>query len=281
MLPSFPASVAPVTVPSLTPPPPTGIPRRKRRLASGEGASHDTEAPDIVTASDDYASRFRGAAGQFLLDRQVEVVRRILDAATPRPGEVIEVGGGHAQLTPAFLDAGCRVSVQGSSPDCFARLGALQERHVEHLDLRVGSLWALPYEPRSADLVCAIRLLAHVERWRELLAEMARVTRHHLVVDVPVPTMMQRIGERAWFLKRRLEKNTRPYFLYPMIDIVAELDALGFDMRLAVGQFVVPMVIHRHLRLPALSRTMERLGERIGLHPRMGNPVLLLASRRP
>lgn len=282
LLPSFPAAAGPVSYPSL-PVPITDselVPTARRAAAGAGEAIHDTEAPDVATSSDDYASRFTGPTGAFLLERQAEALRRLLGAAAPSPRFVIEVGGGHGQLTEAFLAGGCRVSVQGSSDECFSRLRALQVRHAEHLDLRVGPLWQLPYGDRSADLVCAIRLLAHVERWQELLAEMARVTRRHLIVDVPVPTMLQRFGERAWFLKRRLEKNTRPYFIYPMADIVAGLEALDFTVTLAVGQFVVPMAIHRALKVPALSRSIERLAERRGLHAGMGSPVLLLATRR-
>ena len=53
-------------------------------------------APDVETASEDYARRFAGEVGRYFLDVQAEIVLEML-ASWPQ-ASVLEVGGGHAQL---------------------------------------------------------------------------------------------------------------------------------------------------------------------------------------
>ena len=53
-------------------------------------------APDVETASDDYAARFAGPVGAWMLQVQE---RAVLELIAPWPGaSVLDVGGGHAQL---------------------------------------------------------------------------------------------------------------------------------------------------------------------------------------
>ena len=59
------------------------------------------ETPDIETASDAYAQRFTGEAGRYLLSEQEAAVRAVL--ADWRGETVLDVGGGHGQLTPFLL----------------------------------------------------------------------------------------------------------------------------------------------------------------------------------
>ena len=79
-----------------------------------------SEDADVVTSSDAYSRRFAGGVGRFFLERQAEAV---LDLLRPWPGaSVLDVGGGHGQVTGPLLDAGYAVSVLGSSPACEARV---------------------------------------------------------------------------------------------------------------------------------------------------------------
>src|SRR3989304_7049322 len=77
------------------------------------------EPPDIASSTDEYAARFGGPAGEYLLEVQN---RAVMGLAHPwRGGRVLDVGGGHAQLCGRFLDAGYAVTVLGSEPSCFIR----------------------------------------------------------------------------------------------------------------------------------------------------------------
>ena len=55
-------------------------------------------------------------------------------------------------------------------------------------------------------------------------------------------------------LKRRMEGNTRPFLCYSMQQIAPVLRDLGFDHLNEQKQFLMPMVIHRKLNRPGLSR---------------------------
>jgi glycosyltransferase involved in cell wall biosynthesis/SAM-dependent methyltransferase len=241
---------------------------------------HDTTTPDVETASEAYARRFAGPAGAYFLGVQAEAARELLSGTTGR-GRVLDVGGGHAQLTPVLLELGFDVWVQGSAPVCRERLRALTARpeHRGRVHFVTSSLWALPFPDASFDVVLGVRLLAHVERWRELLREMARVCRHRLLLDYP-PTLSVNAFERWLFrFKRRFEGNTRPFFCYPNATLAEALRGLGFERLSRRKQFFMPMVVHRALARQSVSRALEGASRSLGLTQLFGAPVLLLAER--
>jgi ubiquinone/menaquinone biosynthesis C-methylase UbiE len=143
----------------------------------------------------------------------------------------------------------------------------------------VSDPWRLPFPDAAFDVVLAVRLLAHVTAWRELLAEMARVAGRAVVVDFPVRGALHALAPALFGAKRRVEGNTRPYFDYHPDEIVQALAAQGFETAAVVRQFAMPMVVHRALRAPGLSRRMEALARASGITARTGSPVLLRAGR--
>jgi SAM-dependent methyltransferase len=241
----------------------------------GAGLSHDVRTPDVETASDAYAARFAGPVGAWMLEVQARHALALVSAAAPGPLSVLEVGGGHGQLTGHWLAAGHEVVVHGSRGVCHARLraGAARVAHV------TSDPWALPFADRSFDLVVALRLLAHVEAWRELLAELCRVAGGLVLVDFPARGALQRLAPALFGAKRRLEGNTRPYFAYAPGEVGKALARSGFEVAGAARQFAWPMALHRLLGAPALSRQMEALAARIGSTTRWGSPILCLARR--
>ena len=245
-----------------------------------ETMEHNTTTPDVETASDGYASRFQGSVGEYLLAVQTEAVTELVrwpNGSTPL--RVLDVGGGHGQLTSLFLDRGCEVWVQGSSPVCQARISPFMERYRGRLHFVASDLWHLPFPNRKFDLVVAIRLLAHVEDWQQLLGEMARVCEGQLLVDY-APIASANILEPILFhAKRLIEKNTRPYFCYSGRSIRRCLGRLNFGNFNERKEFFAPMVVHRSLKKPALSRRLEIGFSGLGLTALLGGPVLLSASR--
>ena len=76
----------------------------------------DMLAPDIETASDDYARRFSGEVGAYFLDVQARTTLSLLE---PWPGaRVLDVGGGHGQVAIPLAENGFDVTVTGSSDEC-------------------------------------------------------------------------------------------------------------------------------------------------------------------
>ncbi|MEO8564269.1 MAG: class I SAM-dependent methyltransferase [bacterium] len=249
----------------------------------GTRRPHDTERPDVESASDRYATgRFAGATGRWLLSQQSRAMRSLLDRIGPAPCRVLEVGGGHGQITPLLLERGHDVVMHGSTEDCFARVEAARRAHPDRLARCVASLRALPFADASVDVVIAVRLLGHVTFWRELLAEMSRIAARFVVVEFARKSdllAIQSVRDAAFALKHRAEGTTRPYFAYAEGALTGELAAHGFTRVATVGQFAVPMVLHRAMRSPAISAALEGSLRAIGVGDSMRSPALLLAER--
>lgn len=240
---------------------------------------HDTRTPDIESSSDDYAWRFTGPVGRYLLDVQRDLVRDLLGGCAGEHLRILEVGGGHAQLTPSLLAAGHDVVVHGSASVCARRVAPLMQRYPDRARFVASSLWSLPFADRAFDAVIGVRLLAHVESWEALLGEMARVCRRHLIVDFP-PRLSANLFEPVLFtLKRGLEGNTRPFFCYRAGHLRACLQDHGFSRFREVRQLFLPMVLHRIARSRAVSAGIETVCRGLGLTQLLGAPSLLLAER--
>jgi SAM-dependent methyltransferase len=251
---------------------------RRRKPPGGQAAlPHNTITPDVETASDDYATRFSGPIGRYFLAVQERMVRDFLDSS--RPGRVLEVGGGHAQLVPALLEAGHEVWVQGSAPVCARRLAPLFARYPGRLRFVASSLWSLPFADRAFDAVIAVRLLAHVEQFEPLLQEMARVSSGRVIVDFPPVFSANLVQPLLFGMKRRVEGNTRPYFSYDSRQLYPPLRAAGFGRFQVAKQFALPMVIHRKAASPAFSAAVETACRWSGLTRLFGSPSVLLAER--
>lgn len=245
---------------------------------AGAGRPHDTETPDVHTSSSEYRRRFEGG-GRLALLRQEDGVARLLRAVGDAPLAVLDVGGGHAQLTEVLHRAGHRVVVHGSSPDCFAWIAPMVRADPDRVAPCVSRLMELPFGDGAFDLVCGIRLLAHVTEWKALLAEMTRVTRRFLLVDFPLYGGAQRLSGRFFALKKKIEANTRPFFLYRREEVTDHLQALGVRTVGAVGQLVLPLALHRALGAPRASLVLEKALAGTGLAASIGSPVLLLGER--
>jgi SAM-dependent methyltransferase len=238
------------------------------------GASSVSETADIETASAGYASRFKGSVGAWMLARQS---RLILDQLPPAPATVLDVGGGHGQLTAPLVDAGYRVTVQGSAPVCRERIAPLiQAGRIEFVE---SSILALPFPDRSFDAVVSVRLLPHCLRWPELIAELCRVARQIVVVDYPRQSGLQRRAPFLFRLKKGLEGNTRTWLSFRDEQVAEAFAARGWRRTACVGQFLFPMVLHRALRCRALSAALEKPGCLMGLTGRSGSPVIAVFER--
>jgi 2-polyprenyl-3-methyl-5-hydroxy-6-metoxy-1,4-benzoquinol methylase len=234
------------------------------------------ETADIDTASDDYATRFSGPIGEWLLQVQEDATARML---ADYPGaRVLDVGGGHGQLTPYLVRNGFDVTVTGSADICSRRLepylgnGECAFALADHLDL--------PYEDRSFDVVLSYRLLTHVNRWQELVAELSRVAERAVVVDFSSVRSFNYIAPQLFKFKKRVEKNTRPFTCYKEADLLEAFAASGFERGDRYPQFSLPMAFHRMVGWPGFSSFKEGALRGIGFTSVFGSPVVLKMVRR-
>ena len=231
------------------------------------------ETPDIETASEAYARRFAGAAGRYLLGEQEAAIRAVL--ADFKGGTVLDVGGGHAQLTALLRSLGGDVVVFGSDTRGLERV----RRDFPDCATATGDLLALPFASRTFDVVVAVRLVPHVRNWVRLLSELCRVARSTIVVDYPRTTGFNGLTPLLFPLKKRLEGNTRHYRNFRDAEIDEVLHVCGYEARERRAQFLLPMVAHRRANGFAALRGFERAAKALHLTHAFGSPVIVRADR--
>lgn len=238
--------------------------------------AHLTETADVETASDDYASRFAGPVGGYFLDVQAQLT---LDLLRDLPGaSVLDVGGGHGQLTMPLAEKGYKITVTGSADSCRARLDTYCEKG-SFTYLTCDSL-NLPFEDNHFDVVMAFRLLPHAERWQELIKEMCRVADKAVIFDYPDRRSANILYDLLFDLKKNMEGNTRTYTLFSRKEISNELILNNFDLPLLKPEFFMPMVIHRKLKSPVTSRFVEAVFRLTGLTKLFGSPIIVRSDRK-
>lgn len=254
--------------------------RRNQRGRASVGGSAVTpggpETPDIETSSADYARRFAGKAGRYLLDVQSRTIARALRDLPP--GTALDVGGGHGQLVGLLRDLGWKVTVHGTDAQCERNLRELHG-HVD-VPFVQGDLFSLPAEDRSYDLVIAVRLISHVEDWPRLVAEMCRVARKAVVIDYPSTGGLNALTPLLFGLKKSLEGNTRTYTSFSRRQLAEVFARHGFGGVREVKQFFMPMVVHRVGKAMLPLRVAEHLFRALGLTALAGSPVILRTTRQ-
>jgi SAM-dependent methyltransferase len=233
------------------------------------------EDADLETSSEAYARRFAGEVGAFFLEVQAEATMDLL-----RPwarASVLDVGGGHGQLTGPLVEAGHDVTVYASDPACEARVrrftGAGRARFAS------GDLLRSSFADRSFDVVLAYRLLPHVRRVAELAAELSRLARHAVIVDYPTRRSLNAVAGPCFGLKKGLEGDTRPFQVFRDGEIEGAFAAHGLVPTGRRAQLFFPMALHRALGSAALARGLEGAASALGLTRAFGSPVILRLAR--
>lgn len=229
------------------------------------------ETADIETASDDYASRFSGPVGNYFLQVQTKLT---LDLLKDLPlASVLDVGGGHAQLTRPLIDNGYKVTVTGSADICRERLDRCCEQ--DSFQYLTCDTLNLPFQDNEFDVVMAFRLLPHTHQWQRLIKEMCRVAGKTIILDYPDKRSANILYDLLFDLKKNMEGNTRTYTLFSRKELADELDTNHFNQPRFRPEFFVPMVIHRKLKNPAISKALEVVFRLTGMTGLFGSPIIL------
>lgn len=233
----------------------------------------DVTWPDVETSSDAYANRFAGDTGTYLLDVQQRAIADLLGGDTPRA--VLDLAGGHCQLVDQLLATGAEVTILGSDHRCAERLA--RTRHADTVAFEASELLATPYPDARFDLVTCIRLMAHMEHWHVLVAELCRVARSTVIVDYPSLSGLNALSALAWPVKRAIEGDTRTYRSFWPGQVARQFKANGFRCTQTYRQFAIPMGLHRLIGQPA-GRAEEWL-RTAGATAMIGNPVMARFDR--
>lgn len=227
--------------------------------------------PDVHSASAEYAKRFSGAVGEWMLEVQTQHLFRHLGNRTQC--SVLDVGGGHGQVAEPLAKNGYQVTVVGSEEKAFAQLD--HRPLLQNLQRVIAPLETLPFPDRSFDIVTSFRIVSHYEDWKRLLRELCRVSRDLVVIDYPTYQSVNVIAEALFSLKKGVEKNTRRYTTFWDREIENECRESGFTRALRTGQFVFPMALHRGLKTVGLSKALEKGMAAMKADRLCGSPVIL------
>jgi 2-polyprenyl-3-methyl-5-hydroxy-6-metoxy-1,4-benzoquinol methylase len=234
------------------------------------------ETPDIETSSDDYAARFSGNVGSWFLKVQEEATLRML---APFPGaKILDVGGGHGQLTDALVQNGYEVTVLGSSDHCKVRIQTLIEE--KSCTFKVGNILDLPYQNQTFDVVVSYRILPHVVQWRHLASELTRVAQEAVIVDYPTLRSVNYIAPLLFRFKKHLEGNTRPFTIFKESEIVETFKLYDFTAADRFPEFCLPMALYRALKSYRFASSIEGLCRLTRLTHTFGSPVILKLVRK-
>lgn len=229
------------------------------------------EAPaDIETSSADYARRFAGPVGAWMLKLQENIVATLL-AATPR-ATILDVGGGHGQLAGPLCARGYHVTIHGSDPACPLRVQPLIQTGA--CRFITGNFLGLPVADKSYDVALCFRLLTHCDQWLDLAGELCRVARLRVIIDYPASQSVNAIAPMLFSAKKKLEGNTRTWRSFTHAEIQDAFVRQGFALAGLHKQFFLPMALHRALRLVPLSALLERACRLTGLTRAFGSPVI-------
>lgn len=232
------------------------------------------ETADIETSSDDYAKRFSGPAGEWMLKVQENIVVNWIRQTAGSP-TILDVGGGHGQLAIPLARLGHTVTVLGSDESCGLRLHSEKK-----ITFKTGNVIDLPFLDKSFDVVICVRLIPHCTRWPDLIQQLCRVAKQAVIVDYPTIQSINVFSSSMFGLKKKLEGNTRPFALFKHSEIMGEFKKNNFEKECLRAQFFLPMVLHRKLNRPALSSCLEGLFRMTGLTALFGSPVLLEMKRQ-
>jgi 2-polyprenyl-3-methyl-5-hydroxy-6-metoxy-1,4-benzoquinol methylase len=240
-----------------------------------DGVAATRETPDVFSSTAGYAARFSGPVGEYMLAVQAAMV---VKALAPFPGAtVLDVGGGHGQLVGPLEAAGYRVTVLGSTAESLRRA---QGRAAGGAAAFVaGDLHRLPFADRAFDVVISCRLVSHLERWEAFLTELARVAGRAVLSDYPAVAGFNLLEPVLFKLKKGLEGNTRTYRSFRRRELEDCFARAGFATLRNDPQFCLPMVLHRVLKAPGVSRALEGVCRGLGLTRWLGSPAILTVGR--
>lgn len=233
-----------------------------------------SEAPDIETASAEYAKRFSGAVGEWFLKVQREATLKML---APYPGaSVLDVGGGHGQTAAPLIENGYDLTILGSTASCKRQIRDLVREGK--CNFETGSMLDIPYESDRFDIVLSYRIIPHIENLDRFLSELARVSKSAVVVDYPDLRSFNYFKEYLFFLKDRVEEGTRKYRCFEMSSLLSRFEDLGMYYSDHYRQFFLPMFLHRTIGSVRVSMGAEKTFRSIGLTSVFGSPVILKVS---
>jgi ubiquinone/menaquinone biosynthesis C-methylase UbiE len=231
-------------------------------------------SPDEISSSESYSLRFSGSVGQWFLDVQAACVRTLIGKGAL---SVLDVGGGHGQLTECLLTQGHSVTIIGSPNAPTDRIQTfMDERKVTYV---TSSLFTLPFADRTFDVVVCFRIVSHLDAWQQFCAELCRVARRIVIIDYPCSRSLNVLTPFLFRWKKGIEKDTREFTVLRRDDVRSVFAECSFKTVREIGQFFWPMVIHRAIKIVIVAKALETFAALLGLRYLFGSPIIAKFER--
>jgi len=229
--------------------------------------AQDLLQPDIHSSTNEYAQRFSGAIGQWFLSVQQHVTADLLGDTTSLT--IIDFGGGHAQNC-WLADQSSSFTVHATSDECFALLDFTQDS-VKQVS---GGLVDSGLADGTYNIAMSYRMLAHLDDWQGHIAELCRVSDQTVIIEFPNSKSVNALAENLFTIKKSVEGNTRKFALFQLDQVKNEFANHGFVLANHNGQYLLPMALHRALKMVGLSRLIESVAGFVLPKKRLGSPFI-------
>ena len=229
------------------------------------------QAPDLDSSTDEYAARFSGAAGAWLIGVQSDLTGKHI--ALVGPNRILDVGGGHAQNVTLIEGLKIPLIVSGSSEDCSMRVE--RYRNLTTTQFECSPLHQLKFGNASFPHLISYRIVSHMSDWSGFIRELCRVSDDAVTIDFASRRSINLFSELAYSLKKGQEGDTRRYHVLSEKDVDDCFADVGYKKAYRTPQFFWPMAIHRKLNLPRVSKVLELLAKITGLTWLFGSPVIV------
>lgn len=227
------------------------------------------EYADVFTSSEEYARRFAGETGAYLIKRQSKILDKFFKDI--KPESILDVGGGHGHIANNF-SADYKITVLGSTANCSQQISDPLSR--SKCAFEYGDVETLKYPDGSFDVVTCLRYISHTENWQGVIKELCRVAKRAVIIDFPPLFSFNLLSPILYKLKKNLEGNTRTFTVFTKREINQEFLKNNFKLYMYHAQFFFPMVVHRMLQSASISESIELIPEICGLSDFFGSPSL-------
>ncbi len=235
------------------------------------------EVPDIHSSSSEYAKRFSGEFGKWALNKQGNAVLKILSKYN-NIKTVLDVGGGHGQLTPFLVKKNYDITIYGSSDECKSQVEKFLNN--KNCKFEIGSLISLPFEDKAFDAVLCFRQICHLNSWQDATKELMRVSKQIVIIDYPTYKSFNILNKIFFKLKKKIEKNTRTFKIFHDQEIDSVFSQNGFCLGEKIPQFFLPLVFYRIINKKFLCNIFESFFDLFCLRKFFGSPVIIEAKRK-
>jgi SAM-dependent methyltransferase len=230
---------------------------------------------DPETAQTFDQKRFGSPIGEFIKETQERIVFSTLPDVSG--WRVIDVGAGTGRFSIAFSERGAEVTACDASEEM---LKVLQSK-VSGGRVQVKTIDAqnLTFPDKHFDCAASFRMLMHVIDWQKALSEICRVSSDWIVFDFPADRGFLKLTPLFHLLRKPFARDLQPYKVLSLPEIKNVLHSKNFTIVSRNDGYFLPIVVHRILRSPSLSRAVENIFSRLSLTKIFGSPVTIFARR--